>query len=169
MYQRALEEAGGDESQVDKKRFRYVGPKPQSKESALLMLADTAEALTKSKRPETAEELEELVAKAIKLRVDQGQLDESGLTLNDLEVIRQSFIDTLKGLYHTRVEYPEPKEADSAEPADEQVAEAASRLEGELPSSAADPQLRKAEYPARFAQAFPGPPQPAQEEQESGA
>lgn len=169
MYQRALEEAGGDESQVDKKRFRYVGPKPQSRESALLMLADTAEALTKSKRPETAEELEELVAKAIKLRVDQGQLDESGLTLNDLEVIRQSFVDTLKGLYHTRVEYPEPKKADSAEPADEQVAEAASRLEGDVPSSAVDPQLRKADYPARFAQAFPGSPQPAQEEQESGA
>lgn len=169
MYQRAVEEAGGDESKVDRKRFRYVGPKPQSKESALLMLADTAEALTKSKRPETEEKLEEAVAKAIKLRVDQGQLDESDLTLNDLEVIRQSFVDTLKGLYHARVEYPEPKEADSTEPADDQVAGPVSRLEGEVPSSASDRKLRKADYPARFAQAFPAPPQPAQEEQESGA
>jgi putative nucleotidyltransferase with HDIG domain len=109
MYQKALEEAGGDASKVDKRRFRYVGPKPQSKETALVMLADTAEAITKSKHPESVEELEELVGRAIKLRVDQGQLDDSGLTLKDLEIIRQSFVDTLKGLYHTRIEYPEPQ------------------------------------------------------------
>jgi putative nucleotidyltransferase with HDIG domain len=110
MYQKAVEEAGGDASKVDEKRFRYVGPKPQSRETALVMLADTAEAISKSKNPSSEQELEELVARAIKIRLDQGQLDDADLTLRDLQIIRKSFVDTLKGLYHTRVEYPEPKE-----------------------------------------------------------
>lgn len=110
MYQRAVEDAGGDASKVKKERFRYVGPKPQSRETGLLMLADSVEAIAKAKRPGSEEELEQLVGRAIKSRVDEGQLDESGLTLGDLETIRQSFVDTLKGLYHTRMEYPEPIE-----------------------------------------------------------
>ena len=113
MYQRAVEEAGGDASQVDEERFRYIGPKPQSRETALVMLADTAEAISKSKSPGSVEELEEMVGRAVKIRIDQGQLDECELTLRDLEIIRQSFVDTLKGLYHTRVEYPETPAAES--------------------------------------------------------
>jgi cyclic-di-AMP phosphodiesterase PgpH len=116
MYQKAVEAAGGDASQVEERRFRYAGPKPQSKETALVMLADTTEAISKSKRPSSVEELKELVDYAIKLRMEQGQLDQCDLTLRDLEIVRQSFVDTLKGLYHTRVEYPEPKEARPAEP-----------------------------------------------------
>jgi hypothetical protein len=115
MYQRAVEEVGGDASQVDERRFRYVGPKPQSRETALLMLADTTEAITKSKRPGSVEEMEELVGRAIKIRMEQGQLDDCELTLRDLQEIRRSFVDTLKGLYHTRVEYPEPRREDSAD------------------------------------------------------
>jgi putative nucleotidyltransferase with HDIG domain len=114
MYQRAVEEAGGDASQVDEQRFRYAGPKPQSKETALVMLADTTEAMAKSKRPGSPEELEDLVDKAISMRREQGQLDECDLTLHDLLIIRQSFVDTLKGLYHTRIEYPEPRAEEQA-------------------------------------------------------
>jgi putative nucleotidyltransferase with HDIG domain len=117
MYQKAVEAAGGDPSRVDERLFRHVGPKPQSRETALVMLADTAEAIAKSKRPNSIGELEELVDRAIKIRMEQGQLDECDLTLRDLQVIRQSFVDTLKGLYHTRVEYPEPKEP--AQPSDQ--------------------------------------------------
>jgi len=109
FYQQAVEAAGGDPSKVDEKLFRYVGPKPQSRETALLMLADTSEAIVKSKRPGSVAELEALVDKAIKIRMDQGQLDECNLTLHDLSLVHQSFVDTLKGLYHTRIEYPEPK------------------------------------------------------------
>jgi membrane-associated HD superfamily phosphohydrolase len=155
MYQKAVEEAGGDESQVDKRRFRYKGPKPQSRETAILMLADTAEAMTKSKRPNSEEELEELVARAIKIRVEQGQLDQSGLTFNDLDVIRHSFVDTLKGLYHTRIEYPEP-ETDEAE-AD---AHAAHQLQ------AADKNAKLTGYASSFTQAFPTPQEHQREEQE---
>lgn len=112
MYQRAVEDAGGDASKVKKERFRYIGPKPQSKETGLVMLADSVEAIAKAKRPASEEELDDLVESAIRRRVDEGQLDESGLTLGDLEEIRRSFVDTLKGLYHTRMEYPEPIGAD---------------------------------------------------------
>jgi membrane-associated HD superfamily phosphohydrolase len=115
MYRKAVEEAGGDASRVDEKRFRYVGPKPQSKETALLMLADTTEAITKSKRPGSVAELIEVVDQAIKMRMEQGQLDECSLTLRDLKEIRESFVDTLKGLYHTRIEYPESKPTESSE------------------------------------------------------
>jgi putative nucleotidyltransferase with HDIG domain len=123
MYQKAVKEAGGDASQVDERRFRYVGPKPQSRETAILMLADTTEAITKSKRPGSVQELEGVVELAIKSRLEQGQLDECDLTLRDLQIIRESFVNTLKGLYHTRIEYPESR-APEAE-AEDQAAVAA--------------------------------------------
>jgi membrane-associated HD superfamily phosphohydrolase len=112
MYQRAVEEAGGDATKVDETRFRYGGPKPRSRETALVMLADGTEAISKSKGPSSVEDLDELVRRAIKLRVEQGQLDDSDLTLRELELIRQSFVDTLKGLFHTRIEYPGPSPAE---------------------------------------------------------
>ena len=111
LYQKAIEAAGGDDSQVDESRFRYVGPKPQSRETALLMLADITEAIAKSRRPASLEELEELVSMAITICLQKGQLDECDLSLRDLQTIRRSFVGTLKGLYHTRIKYPEPKQA----------------------------------------------------------
>jgi hypothetical protein len=117
MYRRAVEAAGGDESKVDESRFRYVGPKPQSRETALLMLADTTEAITKSKSPKSEQELEEAVNLAITARLQQGQLDECDLTLRDLQTIRRSFVSTLKGMYHTRIEYPDSKPAQLQKPA----------------------------------------------------
>jgi putative nucleotidyltransferase with HDIG domain len=142
LYQKAVEAAGGDASEVDEHLFRYVGPKPQSRETALLMLADTAEALTKSKHPNSVEELDELVGRAIKIRMEQGQLDECDLTLRDLQVIRQSFVDTLKGLYHTRIEYPEPKPPQS--PAQERATE-----EGEPGTGSEQPGPKPARSPAQ--------------------
>lgn len=115
MYQKAVKAAGGEAGQVDESRFRYTGLKPQSRETALLMLADSAEAMTKSKRPTSAAELEELMSRAIKMKIEQGQLDECDLTLRDLQIVRQSFVNTLKGLYHTRLEYPEPGSAQERE------------------------------------------------------
>jgi len=117
MYRQALEAAGGDASKVDESRFRYVGPKPQSRETALLMLADTAEAITKSKNPKSVQELEEAVNLAITARLQQGQLDECDLSLRDLQTIRRSFVSTLKGMYHTRIEYPDSKPAQLPEKA----------------------------------------------------
>jgi membrane-associated HD superfamily phosphohydrolase len=151
MYQKAVEAAGGDADQVDESHFRHGGPKPQSRETALVMLADTTEAITKSKRPNSVEELQELVERSIKIRLEQGQLDECGLTLHDLHLVRKSFVDTLKGLYHTRIEYPEPRPAEAGAQAPEQERVALREgpdngpLDGSLASALLPPQQAERE------------------------
>lgn len=98
----------GDED-VDESRFRYPGPRPRSKETAILMLADGCEAVVRARRPKSIDETDELIRKIITDRLADHQLDECPLTLSDLEDIRQSFLDTLRGMYHPRIEYPEPR------------------------------------------------------------
>ncbi len=111
FYHQAVQAAGGDASQVDKTQFQYPGPKPQSRETALTMLADGAEATVRSRRPASVEELDKIVGESIQSRVLSGQLDECPLTLADLAAIRRAFVDVLRGLHHPRVAYPgEPKE-----------------------------------------------------------
>jgi cyclic-di-AMP phosphodiesterase PgpH len=92
---------------VDDTPFRYPGPRPQTKETALVMLADGCEAIVRARKPSTLEEIDALVRKVVSERIADHQLDETGLTLNDLETIRQSFLDTLRGAYHPRIEYPD--------------------------------------------------------------
>ncbi len=106
LYQKALELAGNSGA-VNEVAFRYPGPKPQSRETALLMLADGCEAAVRSARPTSLEEIDAIVRKVIADRVNQGQLDECGLTLQDLEKVRASFVTTLKGTFHPRIKYPE--------------------------------------------------------------
>lgn len=105
LYQKALEEAA-DPASVDEKAFRYPGPKPQTKETALLMLADGCEATVRATRPASPEELNEIVRKVIADRIAWGQLDECPLTLADLETVRRSFVATLQGMFHPRLKYP---------------------------------------------------------------
>jgi len=106
LYSKAVQLAG-DDALVDESDFRYPGPKPQSKETALVMLADGCEAAVRSARPASAEEVAEIVAKIVSARVDDGQLSECDLTLRDIEIIRQVFISALKGVYHPRIQYPQ--------------------------------------------------------------
>jgi putative nucleotidyltransferase with HDIG domain len=110
QYGKALEAAEGDESKISKKNFRYPGPRPQSVETALVMLADGSEAYVRSQNPETDDELRELIKAMVDRRVEAGQLDDTELTLKDLKVIIDSFTATLKGTYHARVDYPEEGE-----------------------------------------------------------
>jgi hypothetical protein len=110
QYNQALNEADGDESQVEISQFRYPGPKPQSTETALLMLADGCEAYARAKRPENEQELRELIAEMVEKRIEAGQLDETPLTLKEITEVIDSFTATLKGTYHSRVDYPEVKE-----------------------------------------------------------
>jgi putative nucleotidyltransferase with HDIG domain len=118
LYQKALERAGGDVSKLDENSFRYPGPKPQSKETALLMLADGSEAAVRAALPGSPEQVAEIVRKVIDDRVAQGQLDECPLTLDDLRVARESFITTLQGVFHPRLQYPDTtKKKDDAQPA----------------------------------------------------
>ena len=97
-----------EDANVDPERFRYPGPKPQSKETAMVMLADSVEAVVRSSKDRSHERIDELVDGVIRERFTEGQLDESDLTLRDLKTIAESFKATLRGIYHERIEYPAP-------------------------------------------------------------
>lgn len=87
--------------------FRYTGPKPQTPETAIVMLADTVEAAVRSLPEPTPGKVEGLIRKLIKEKVEDGQLDECHLTLKDLDLIATAFKDVLCGIFHERVEYPD--------------------------------------------------------------
>ncbi|MFQ5398661.1 MAG: HD family phosphohydrolase [Anaerolineae bacterium] len=106
FYQRAIEQAGGDAEQVDAEKFRHKGPRPHSRESGIVMLADAIDATSNALRPNSEKAIEKLVNSIIDEHLTEGQLDESGLTLGDIKMIRSSFINTLKGRFHMRVKYP---------------------------------------------------------------
>jgi hypothetical protein len=111
QYYNAVQAAGGDESQVDKANFTYPGPRPQSRETAILMLADGSEARVRAERPDDDEKLRAVIKSAIKDRIASGQLDDTKLTLSDLALIGESFTATLRGLYHPRLTYPRLEQA----------------------------------------------------------
>ncbi len=92
---------------VDEKSFRYPGPKPQTREAAIVMLADSVEAAVRSLERPTPGRVEGLVRQIIKERLHDGQLDESAVTLKDLDGIADAFVQVLTGLYHRRIAYPQ--------------------------------------------------------------
>lgn len=112
FYQKALEQAGED-GKVDESRFRYKGPPPRSRESGIVLLADSVEAASAAVRPNTAEAIEKLVNRIVDDHIKDGQLDDSNLTMGDIREIRASFIETLKGRFHVRVKYPGNEELES--------------------------------------------------------
>ncbi|WP_420630816.1 HD family phosphohydrolase [Candidatus Leptofilum sp.] len=96
-----------DEGEViDPTKFRYAGPRPRSRETAVVMLADVIESTSRALQPNSEKAIEKLVNSLIDEDLTEGQLDESGLTLGDIRKIRESFIKTLKGRFHVRVKYP---------------------------------------------------------------
>jgi putative nucleotidyltransferase with HDIG domain len=105
FYARALEEGSGPEA-VPESRFRYPGEKPQSKEAAIVMLADAIEAAAKALEKPTPLKLEQLTRTLVDERLQDGQLNESNLTMGDLEKINKAFVRILTSMYHERVEYP---------------------------------------------------------------
>ena len=94
---------------VDDARFRHAGPKPQSKEAAILMLADGVEASVRSLSDHDEPAIRAMVDRIIRERLEDGQFDECDLTLRDVERIRAAFVAQLLGMYHRRVEYPQNK------------------------------------------------------------
>jgi putative nucleotidyltransferase with HDIG domain len=102
--------------EADADRYRYPGPKPQSREAAIVMLADGVEASVRSLPQKEDAEIREMVDRIVDGRLADGQLDDSDLTLRDVERIRGSFVEQLLGMYHQRISYPEnvlPIERDS--------------------------------------------------------
>jgi putative nucleotidyltransferase with HDIG domain len=106
QYRAALEAAGENAEKVDRRDFAYSGPRPRSRETALVMLADGVEAKARADSPKEEEEIDDLVRWVIEDRLNKGQLDRTDLTLKDLSVIRKSFVKTLKSIYHPRIRYP---------------------------------------------------------------
>ncbi len=104
FYHQAQEEAGS--GQVDEASFRYPGPKPRSREAAIVMLADAAEAAVRSDHPRDEKEIDSLVHQIIQQRLVAGELSECDLTLLDLDRIKDSFVVILQGIFHPRIRYP---------------------------------------------------------------
>ena len=95
---------------VEPAQFTYEGPRPQSKETAIVMLADSTEAMVRSSPDRSPERIDQLVEEVIAERVSEGQLDDSDLTLRDLRTTAESFKATMRAVYHPRVQYPAPTE-----------------------------------------------------------
>jgi hypothetical protein len=95
---------------VDESGFRYPGPKPSSRESAILCLADAVEAASRSVEKKTPPHIESLVNDIINMRLEDGQLDECDLTLSEIAEIRRSFVLTLMNMFHGRIPYPKDED-----------------------------------------------------------
>ena len=104
FYHKALQEADGQA--VDIADFRYDGRRPQSKESAIIMLADTVEAAVRSMPDPTPQKIREFISKLVRGKLDDGQLDNAPLTLRDITRICEAFATVLNGVFHERIEYP---------------------------------------------------------------
>ncbi|MFN3763616.1 MAG: HDIG domain-containing metalloprotein, partial [Anaerolineae bacterium] len=105
QYERAVEQAG-DPSWVNEANFRHRGPRPRSRETALVMLADRCEAAVRARRPATPEDLARVVKEMFGDVLGTGQLDECPITMRELNEVQQSFVYTLKGVFHPRLPYP---------------------------------------------------------------
>lgn len=142
FYQKAREEAADPES-VRQEDFAYPGPDPQTKEAAIMMLADVCEAAIRAERPATRQGLEDLVNKLITQRVLDGSLRQSNLTFAEMETIKETFIQVLQGVHHPRIKYP-----DTDGSGKERDAETPPRDENKDEQADAPPQRREEPAPA---------------------
>lgn len=108
FYERAKSQAGTGAHTIEEKDFRYPGPKPQTREAGIVMLADCVEAASRTLVNPTPDRIQGMVQKLINNIFIDGQLDECELTLNNLHEIAKSFNRVLNGIYHHRIDYPEP-------------------------------------------------------------
>jgi putative nucleotidyltransferase with HDIG domain len=106
FYQKAVGRAQESGEDVDVADFTYPGPRPQSRETAILMLADGCESSVRGRRPQSKQDIQETVDYIFDTRVQGRQLDDSGLTLGDLRLLRDAFLTALQGVFHPRIAYP---------------------------------------------------------------
>ncbi|HKK70511.1 MAG TPA: HDIG domain-containing protein [Candidatus Krumholzibacteria bacterium] len=125
FYKKALEREDGGAIKVDD--FRYPGPKPQTRETAILMLADGCEASVRSLRRPTASRVREMVRKIFDQKLAEGELDECGLTVSELAGVRNAFIPILVGIHHQRVAYPGQREHEEKKEQESREARSRSR------------------------------------------
>lgn len=106
FYRRA---AAADPS-IDPELFRYPGPRPQSREAAIIMLADSSEAAVRASADRTVDAISSIVNGIVRERIEEDQFAECDISLRDLRIVADSFVQTLNAVYHPRVQYPEPTE-----------------------------------------------------------
>ncbi|GAA5522280.1 HDIG domain-containing protein [Aliifodinibius salicampi] len=120
FWDKAQENADEDKKEIREEDFRYDGPLPQTKETGILLLADCIEASSRAMKDPNYQKLENLIDKMIETRVSEGQLSKTPLTFKDLTTIKETFLNILVGIYHSRVEYPdEEKESESTDQSSE--------------------------------------------------
>lgn len=106
FYQKAMEES--DDQLVNIDDFRYDGRRPRSKESAIIMLADTVEAAVRAMQEPTPKTIRANIEKLLSHKIQDGQLSQAPITLSDIDKISEAFATVLNGVFHERIEYPEP-------------------------------------------------------------
>ncbi len=107
FYSKQVEQMGGDVDQVDEKQFRYQGPKPRTKESAIIMISDSVEAASRSLDEITEETLTELIDRVVSDKAEEGQFDECQLTFEELGIVKRTIMKNLAVTRHLRVKFPE--------------------------------------------------------------
>ncbi len=123
---------------IEPELFQYAGPKPQSRETALVMLADASEASVRASNDRTSDRIRQIVDATIRERLDEGQFDDCDISMRDLRIAADSFVQSLSAVYHPRVEYPEPSRRELAarrsfEPVDDTDDARGSQTAGERP------------------------------------
>ncbi len=122
FYRKAIGQTDDEDSPVLESEFRYPGPKPDSKETGILMLADSVEAASRSLDDPSHNRLKSLINLIVQERIEDGQLNETNLTFQDLRLIKKTFLKMLLGIYHVRVKYPDQEEEETEEHAPTVVA-----------------------------------------------
>ncbi len=110
FYRKQVEKMGSDPDKVNEKEFRYAGPKPRSKESGIIMIADTFEAASRSLDKVNEETLSELIDRLVREKVEDGQFDQCLLTFEELSIVKKTLVKTLLAAGHSRVKYPSQPE-----------------------------------------------------------
>lgn len=109
FYRKQLEKMGGDKNKVDEREFRYSGPKPHSKESGIIMIADSFEAASRSLEKVNEEALTGLIDRIVREKIEDGQFDHCILTFEELSIVKRVLVKTLLAAGHSRVKYPLPE------------------------------------------------------------
>ncbi len=132
FYHKALQLSNG--TPVDINEFRYEGPRPNTKESAIVMLADTIEAAVRSMKDPTPKSINQFIERLVRGKLEDGQLSDSPITLRDIDDICDAFSTVLMGVFHERIEYPEVKHRVPAAPPAQAAAEAPAVVPAETPA-----------------------------------
>ena len=121
FFEKAKQDAEGTDGEPDSDAFRYPGPRPRSKETAIVMLADSVESATRTLKDPTPDRVRDLIESIVDSKIQHGQLEEAPVTLQEIGIIKSQFNKVLGGLYHHRIDYPQTRHLTELAPAAEKA------------------------------------------------